>query len=115
MGTITVHQAIPDDAPELAVMLDRFDGIRAIPEQVATRMLAYQSVLTTFLGEMDGQVADELQWVRDVDARNAEVIDATRGRADILVHFAATLGSPTESAFRTASSIGERQDHGNAE
>jgi len=55
MGTITVRQATPDDAPELAVMLDRFDGIRAIPEQVATRMLAYQSVLTTFLGEMDGQ------------------------------------------------------------
>ena len=55
MGTITVRQATPDDAPELAVMLDRFDGIGAIPEQVATRMLAYQSVLTTFLGEMDGQ------------------------------------------------------------
>src|SRR5215213_5416635 len=55
MGTITVRQATPDDAPELAVMLDRFDGIRAIPEQVATRMLAYQSVLTTYLGEMDGQ------------------------------------------------------------
>src|SRR5215204_3094493 len=55
MGTITVRQATPDDAPELAVMLDRFDGIRAIPEQVATRMLAYQSVLTTFLAELDGQ------------------------------------------------------------
>jgi len=55
MGTITVRQATPDDAPELAVMLDRFDGIGAIPEQVAARMLACQRVLTTFLGEMDGQ------------------------------------------------------------
>ena len=55
MGTITVRQATPDDAPELAGMLDLFDGMGATPEQVAARMLACQSVLTTFLGEMDGQ------------------------------------------------------------
>jgi GNAT superfamily N-acetyltransferase len=36
-------------------MLDLFDGMGATPEQVATRMLACQSVLTTFLAEMDGQ------------------------------------------------------------
>ena len=55
MGTITVREATPDDATELARMLDLFDGMGATPEQVAARMLACQSVLTTFLGEMDGQ------------------------------------------------------------
>src|SRR5215212_5078140 len=55
MGTITVRQARPDDTPALAVVLDRFDGIGATPDQVAARMLACQSVLTTYLGELDGQ------------------------------------------------------------
>ena len=55
MGTITVRQATPDDATELARMLDLFDGMGATPEQVAARMRACQHVLTTFLGEMDGQ------------------------------------------------------------
>ena len=55
MGTITVRQATPDDATELARMLDLFDRMGATPEQVAARMLACQSVLTTFLGEFDGQ------------------------------------------------------------
>ena len=65
MGTITVRQSTPDDAPELAVMLDRFDGIGAIPEQVATRMLTCQSVLTTFLGEMDA-------WPQGADPAHTE-------------------------------------------
>ena len=55
MGTITVRQATPDDARELARMLDQFDNMGATPEQVAARMLACQSVLTTFLGELDGE------------------------------------------------------------
>ena len=55
MATITVRQAAPDDAPDLARMLDLFDRMGATPEQVAARMLACQSVLTTFIGEMDGQ------------------------------------------------------------
>lgn len=55
MGTITVRQATPDDATELARMLDLFDGIGATPEQVAARMRACQGVLTTFLGEMEGR------------------------------------------------------------
>jgi ribosomal protein S18 acetylase RimI-like enzyme len=55
MGTITIRQATPDDATELARMLDLFDGMGASPEQVAARMLACQSLLTTFLGEMDGR------------------------------------------------------------
>ena len=55
MATITVHQATPDDATELARMLDLFDRMGATPEQVAARMLACQNVLTTFIGEMDGQ------------------------------------------------------------
>jgi GNAT superfamily N-acetyltransferase len=55
MGTITVRQATPDDATELARMLDLFDGMGATPEQVAARMLACQSVLTTFIGDLDGQ------------------------------------------------------------
>ena len=57
MGTITVRQATPDDATELAGLLDQFDRMGATPEQVAGRMRAGQSVLTTFLGEIDGQPA----------------------------------------------------------
>ena len=55
MATLTIRQATPDDATELARLLDLFDNMGATPEQVAARMLACQSVLTTFLGEMDGQ------------------------------------------------------------
>src|SRR5919199_1744390 len=55
MATITVRQATPDDATELARMLDLFDRMGAPPEQVAARMLACQNVLTTFIGELDGQ------------------------------------------------------------
>ncbi|MDQ2998152.1 MAG: GNAT family N-acetyltransferase [Chloroflexota bacterium] len=55
MATITIHQATPDDTTELARMLDLFDNMGATPEQVTARMLACQSVLTTFIGEMDGQ------------------------------------------------------------
>jgi GNAT superfamily N-acetyltransferase len=55
MATITVRRAAPDDAAELARMLDRFDRMGATPAQVAARMLACQDVLTTFLGELDGR------------------------------------------------------------
>ena len=55
MATVTVRQATPDDATELARMLDLFDRMGATPEQVAARMLACRNVLTTFIGEMDGQ------------------------------------------------------------
>src|SRR3954471_6934012 len=57
MAIITVHQATPDDATEVARLLDLFDGMGATPEQVAARMLACQNVLTTFIGEMDGRPA----------------------------------------------------------
>ncbi len=57
MAIITVHQATPDDAAELARMLDLFDHMGATPEQVAARMLACQNVLTTFISELDGQPA----------------------------------------------------------
>ncbi len=55
MATITVRRATPDDATELARMLDLFDGMGATPAQVAARMRACQDVLTTFIGEIDGQ------------------------------------------------------------
>ena len=55
METLTVRQATPDDATELARLLDLFDHMGATPEQVAARMLAGQHVLTTCIGEMDGQ------------------------------------------------------------
>jgi ribosomal protein S18 acetylase RimI-like enzyme len=55
MATFTIHQATPDDATELARLLDLFDTMGATPEEVATRMLACQNVLTTFIGELDGQ------------------------------------------------------------
>ena len=55
MATLTVRQATPDDATELARMLDLFNRLGATPEQVAARMRACQNVLTTFIGAMDGQ------------------------------------------------------------
>src|ERR687883_1754431 len=55
MATITVRPSTPDDATELARMLNLFDQMGATPEQVAARMRACQHVLTTFLGELDGQ------------------------------------------------------------
>ena len=55
MTTLTIRQATSDDAPELARLLDLFDSMGATPEQVAARMLACQNVLTTFIGELDGQ------------------------------------------------------------
>ncbi len=55
MATITVRRATPDDATELARMLDLFDGMGATPAQVAARMRACQDVLTTFIGELDGR------------------------------------------------------------
>ena len=57
MTTITVRQATPDDATELARMLDLFDGLGAMPEQVAARMLACRHVLTTYIAVLDGQPA----------------------------------------------------------
>jgi GNAT superfamily N-acetyltransferase len=55
MATLTVRPATPDDATELARMLDLFDHMAATPAQVTARMLACQRVLTTFLGMLDGQ------------------------------------------------------------
>ena len=55
MATLTVHQATPDDATELARMLDLFDRMGATPAQVAARMLSCQHVLTTFIAAMEEQ------------------------------------------------------------
>jgi GNAT superfamily N-acetyltransferase len=55
MTTLTIRQATPDDASELARLLELFDHMGATPEQVAARMLTCQNVLTTFIGELDGQ------------------------------------------------------------
>ena len=57
MGTIKVREATQDDVPALAILLDHFDRMGATPEQVAARMRACQGVLTTFLGEVDGEPA----------------------------------------------------------
>ena len=57
MAIITVREATPEDAADLARMLDLFDHMGATPEQVAARMLACQNVLTTFIAELDGQPA----------------------------------------------------------
>jgi ribosomal-protein-alanine N-acetyltransferase len=55
VATIAIRQATPDDAPELARLLDQFDGLGATPAQVAARLRACRGVLTTFLGELDGR------------------------------------------------------------
>lgn len=57
MEQIAVRPATPDEAPELAVLLDRFDGAGATPAQVAARMRACAHVLTTYVAEVDGQMA----------------------------------------------------------
>ncbi len=57
MTALTIRQATPEDAPELARLLDLFDGQGATPEQVAARMRACAHVLTTFLAELDGRPA----------------------------------------------------------
>ena len=56
MAIITVREATPEDAADLARMLDLFDAMGATPDQVAARMLTCQNVLTTFIGELDGQL-----------------------------------------------------------
>jgi GNAT superfamily N-acetyltransferase len=55
MTTLSVREATPDDALELARMLNIFDGMGATADEVAARMRACRHVLTTFLGELDGQ------------------------------------------------------------
>src|SRR5262245_31097311 len=53
MPTLTVRQSTPGDG--IGAYADLFNSMGATPEQVAARTLACQNVLTTFLGEMDGQ------------------------------------------------------------
>lgn len=57
MEQVTVRQATTADAPQLAILLDRFDGAGASPEQVATRMQASSHVLTTYVAEIAGTMA----------------------------------------------------------
>ncbi|KPV54378.1 hypothetical protein SE17_04125 [Kouleothrix aurantiaca] len=54
MPTLTVRQATPADAADLAQMLNLFDEAGATREEVARRMQASQNALTTFFGEFDG-------------------------------------------------------------
>lgn len=57
MEQVTVREATPHDAAALAVLLDRFDGAGATPEQVAARMHASAHVLTTYVAEIEGVMA----------------------------------------------------------
>jgi ribosomal protein S18 acetylase RimI-like enzyme len=57
MEHITVRQVTPDDATGLAVLLDRFDGAGATPEEVAKRMRACAHVLTTYVAEIGATMA----------------------------------------------------------
>jgi ribosomal protein S18 acetylase RimI-like enzyme len=54
---IQVRPATDDDADVLARMLTAFDGYPLTSGHVAARMQACRAFLTTFLGEVDGQVA----------------------------------------------------------
>ena len=49
-----IRQATADDAPALARLLNEFDGLAATPDQVGRRVLACQTVVTTYLGELAG-------------------------------------------------------------
>lgn len=57
MAQVTIRQAMPEDATELAVLLNRFDDTGATPAQVAARLRTCAQVLTTWLAEVEGQVA----------------------------------------------------------
>ena len=57
MKHVTVRQATPDDAAQLAILLDRFDGAGATPEQVSARMRACAHVLATYVAEVEGTMA----------------------------------------------------------
>jgi ribosomal protein S18 acetylase RimI-like enzyme len=57
MEQVMVRQATRDDAAELAVLLDRFDGAGATPEQVAVRMQGCAQVLTTYVAQVEGTMA----------------------------------------------------------
>jgi ribosomal protein S18 acetylase RimI-like enzyme len=57
MKQVTVRQATPDDAADLAVLLDRFDDAGATPAQVAARMQASAHVLTTYVAEIESTMA----------------------------------------------------------
>ena len=104
------------------LLLDRigWQAVRPLPDEVP---FLFQDIdpelrskrLVLRRQSIGNSVADAQQWVRDADARNARAIDSARGRADILVHLTTTLGSPAGSAFTTASSIGERPEHGSVE
>lgn len=103
-----------------SLLLDRFGwrAVRPLLDEVPFLDIAPElrsSHLVLRRQSFGHSVADAQQRVRDVDARNAEVIGATRGRADLLVDLTTTLGSPTGSVVRTASSIGERPEHGSVE
>jgi GNAT superfamily N-acetyltransferase len=51
-----VRRATIADAPELALLLEEFNGPSVTPEQTAARMSACEGVEMTFLAEMEGQV-----------------------------------------------------------
>lgn len=53
---IRVRPATTDDAAVLAAMFSVFDGSTLTAEQIMSGMQACQAFLTTFLGEVDGQV-----------------------------------------------------------
>jgi ribosomal protein S18 acetylase RimI-like enzyme len=53
---MTVRQATVDDAAILAQLLNDFDGLRTTPEQIASRMQACASFLTTWLANLEGHV-----------------------------------------------------------
>ena len=122
-SAITVFHETPlvvKESNDLLLNRSGWQAVRPLPDEVWFLIQdsdpePRSSRLVLQRQSFEHSVADPQQWVRDVNARYGEVIDVNRGCADILVHLAATLGSLTESACRTASSIGERPDHGSVE
>ncbi|MFN8494768.1 MAG: GNAT family N-acetyltransferase [Caldilineaceae bacterium] len=54
---ITVRQATPEDAGEIARLNATVDDLRATPEQIAAQITACAGIETMFLAEVDGHVA----------------------------------------------------------
>ena len=55
--SITVRQATPEDAGEIARLNATVDDLRATPEQIAAQITACAGIETMFLAEVDGHVA----------------------------------------------------------
>ncbi len=54
-GSVTIRIAAPEDAPELARLLEAFNGPTVTSQQAESRLLAMQGIETALLAEVGGR------------------------------------------------------------